>query len=226
MKKKKAIFAAVLAIGLLFGTAEAIVDAGDPAVSRLWSMGGKFTCSATYVRPLRQAGAWVLTAGHCADNGQVLGRNTNTTVKALVNWRVVVTSHSYAGKVQDFAVGTVPDTRENRKYYSFFDETPLERGATVYIHGFPGGVERITRAVVGPALVNGPPGVVTIYTKTPGEITYGSSGSVVLNADGRIVGIVWGIRVEGLFGEQETNTVFITPIAPVLAALKAIEAEF
>jgi hypothetical protein len=192
----------------------AIVDVGDPKVTRIWREDGKFTCSATWIRPAKGYVSWLLTAGHCA-SAKYVKRSVNETVSANIDWRVVVTSHSYADRLLDIAIGTAPDSRADRVYHAFFAEKSPEMGTLVYIHGFPEGTERVTMGVV---LGEGPLGLVVRVE--PGSVLPGSSGSVVLDQQGFIVGVVWGLST------MDPGVVYITPIEAFHEIVKLIGAKF
>lgn len=216
----KRILTALLVCLLMVTSCEGIVDIGDPSVSRLWVEDGRFACTATYLRPIGDAGAWIITAGHCS-GASYLKRNTNETMVAKINWRISVTSHNYSGRTIDLALGTAPDVRDERKFRSFMAEKMPDSGE-VYIHGFPGGVERVsTGEIIGPSETF--PGTVEIRVK-PGSIIGGSSGSTVLDRQGFIVGILWGIGINPATGEP-TDIALVTPIEAVHEAIKLIDAK-
>lgn len=195
----------------------AIVDLGDPKVTRLWRNtddGDRFTCSATWIRPASGSVSWLLTAGHCAKAAYVK-RGVNDGSSAVVNWKVVITSHAYSGRLLDIAIGTAPDMRSITAFHAFIaDKAPTERGTILYIHGFPAGAERVSQAVV---LGMTPLGLAV--RTAPGEILPGSSGSVVLDQNGFVVGVVWGLST------QKDHTVYITPIEAFHEIVKLIDAK-
>lgn len=195
--------------------AQAIVDLGHPAVTRIWTSDA-FACSATYIREARPGVAWILSAGHCAI-ARYTKRNATVSILGGIDWRVTVQSHAYSESVYDIAIGTVPDVRPegDRKYYSFFAEKFPEEGV-VYIHGFPLGIESVViGTVVGPAQANGKdmPGTWEVRVRRAGDVMPGSSGSVVLDGNGYIVGVLWGLKVVSPLTEEPTDRVFVTDIA-------------
>jgi hypothetical protein len=198
-------------------TASAITDLGDPRVTRIWSESADgsaaFTCSATWIRPAKGQVSWLLTAGHCA-GATYVKRNVTETILAGIDWRVVVTSHAYADRFLDIAIATAPDLRASRTYHSFFAEKAPEKGI-VYIHGFPAGAEQIQVAQV---LGKTPIGIALRVVS--GQVLPGSSGSVVLDQDGFIVGVLWGLN------NQDKSLVYMTPIEAFHDIVKLIGAQF
>ena len=214
---------ALLAILLLFPfTAGAISDQTRPALTRLWisvDEGDRFICTASYIQPyVNESISWTITAGHCAE-GRLIKRSEAETVAGIVNWRLVVMDHGrYTLSVTDIAIGTVPEIRDGRTYAGreklwLASENPSP-GETVYIHGFPRGIEQVSLGqVVGASFLNDVKALVQtsdydlewktypeLYPGTPlallvpkGTIQGGSSGSPMLNQDGRLGGILWGI---------------------------------
>lgn len=229
--KRLAVFLCLLALvsGSIITPAFAIVDLGDPKVTRLWrttETGGRFTCSATYIREAREGVAWILTAGHCA-GAQYVKREVNGGISAAIDWRVVVTSHNYAGRLLDIALATAPDTRADQKYHSLIAEKFPDSGL-VYIHGFPMGIERVVVArVVGPTKAPNLLGTMEVKV-VPGSVLPGSSGSVVLDPQGFVVGVLWGMSVkpndEGT-GLVPGNVAYVTPIEAFHDLVKLIDAK-
>ena len=223
--KRLAVFICLLALvsGSIVTPAFAIVDIGDPRVTRLWSMtdeGTRFTCSATWIRPAREGVSWLLSAGHCAISN-IVRREVTGTFMSRINWRVVITSHRYAGRELDIAIGTAPDTRNVPQFHSFFASEFPKEGTLLYIHGVPEGVESVVVAhVVGPS--KDAPGTMEVSVE-PGSIRGGSSGSVVLDSAGFIVGVLWGIE-RGPSGEY-TPTALVTPIEAFNDIIKLIDAK-
>lgn len=216
------LIAALLAVCLLIASpAFAIVDLGDPRVTRIWrptDEGDRFTCSATWIRPGSGSTSWLLTAGHCATDAKYVKRGVNDGVSTVINWKAVITSHAQSGKLIDLAIATAPDLRDDRKYHSFIaDKFPASAGTKLYIHGFPNGVERVTPAiVVGLSDLDRTSMEVKVE---PGSILPGSSGSVVLDSNSFVVGVVWGLHV------TDPTRVFVTPIEYFHALVKLIDAK-
>ena len=215
--------AGILALLLLFPlTAGAISDQGRPALSRLWvstDEGDRFACTVSYIQPyINESMSWVITAAHCAD-GRLIKRNEAETVAGVVNWRLVVMDHGrYTLHITDVAVGTVPEVRDDRIHAGreklWLNSTNPSHGQIVYIHGFPRGIEQVSLGrVVGPPVLDDikilvqtgeydlewktypevHPGTQLAILVRAGTIVGGSSGSPVLNQDGRLVGILWGL---------------------------------
>jgi hypothetical protein len=182
----------------------AIVDIGDPAVTRLWSAGDDFMCSATYIREARPGVAWIMTAGHCT-GASYARRTVNDYILGAIDWRVAIQTHSYAGKVYDIALGTVPDVRDKQTYHAFFADKMPDAGR-VYIHGFPQGVESV---VVGTIEGRSKDMRASWDVVVPhaGDILPGSSGSVVLDQQGDICGVLWGLRADPKTGAPTTRVV-------------------
>jgi hypothetical protein len=225
-----------------------ITDPGRPELTRIFAStdeGYRFVCTASYVFPyVNDSIAWVLTAGHCTQ-GDTLSRNQSENVRAVVNWRMVINNHGEHGtQTIDLALGTAPDVRDVKKKLWLADKAPDQ--GRVYIHGFPEGVESVTTAYVAPAFANervsaliqyltpyGPdvarktiaemfPGTRLMFVKA-GIMQPGSSGSPVLDAYDRVIGVAWGLmpyseklEIEGVpRALQGMDLVMFTPIERV-----------
>lgn len=221
----------------------AIQDIGDQRVTRLWSQDDRFMCTGFYVRsPLDNTApdgfAYVLTAGHCAI-APYLRRNKETSVLAGVNWQIVVNAGARGLRRSDFAFGNTPEIRDETqpgrdRAFWFAAKFPEIPGSNVYIHGFPRGIERVTNGFVveashpllrDSALASYPNWKVALVPE--GEILPGSSGSPVIDDDGRVVGILWGIINEANRPAQtimdKLDIALITPIEEVLATIRMFE---
>lgn len=214
----------VLVIALLLAACSAafgVVDVGGSAVTRLWN-GTGFVCSAAYIRPYEEAGAWILSAGHCVKQATYAKRTANDFISAYIDWRLMVQTHNRPDAVADIALGTAPDPRiGERKWYSFLGEQMPEVGTRVYVHGFPAGVERVIPAIVVGKAKEYPNAKWNWEIETPavGDIVGGASGAPVLDANGYVVGVVWGIRTTPVTHEY-TNRAIVTDIAALHALVK------
>lgn len=191
-------YATVMAATIAFGTSEV----GSNALTRLWS-DDRPGCTAAYVRhPVTNAVpgeymSWLLSAGHCSEAIEVR-RDVNESVAAHVNWQIVYNAGAHGTRRTDFAFGSAPEIREGRRVNLWWGETMPDAGSVVYLHGFPLGVERVS---VGQVLPRGlssefPLSQVpesTVLLAFDREILPGSSGSPVLDARNRVVGVVWGV---------------------------------
>ena len=193
---RKQLVALTAAVVLLVSSAFAITDYGSPTVSRLWqptTQGDRFVCTVSYIFPfVNEYVGWVVTAGHCITGGaNYLRRSHENTVISLVNWRAMLLGDlRYTLETVDLAIGTAPDMRDGTKS-RFWLADKFPTSGDVYIHGFPNGVERVTAAHVVPFASEKMKGSALVVVRT-GEIAGGSSGSPVLNAQGQLVGILWG----------------------------------
>lgn len=213
------LLAALLLLTAPIAPSFAISDAGRSEITRLWAdtdNGTKFACTGSYIFPyISDYGSWIVTAGHCAVTN-IVARNQATTVRGIVNWQAVLSSHGeYGTTTVDLAIGTVPDVRDGEhKRLWLADKMPTDP-TQVYVHGFPEGVELVTSGILVPEgyekqvsllVTDGSQGFPQILRKTVAEafpgtrlvlikhdrVMGGSSGSPVLGGDDRIIGILWG----------------------------------
>lgn len=230
---------------VVLDTATAITDQGSPAISRLWvstDEGDRFACTVSYIMPyINESASWVLTAGHCS-RASVLKRTPDDGIAGLVNWRIIATNWNL-GTVNDFAIGTAPDVRRTEHRRLWLADKAPERGE-IYVHGFPEGVERVSRGELVPpeyadkysTLVPIDPWGSVARKLVPelmpgtrlvlipkGVIQSGSSGSPLLNADGRVVGVLWGVLYRrGLEGPgvEDNDVAMFTPIERVTEQMR------
>lgn len=209
------IFALVLTIILVLAVpSHAVTDYGASEVTRLWRGSDDAPlCSAAYILP--RAGesiSWIVSAGHCATHGPThIKRTTTEHVSARVDWRFVALGDPrYTDGFFDLALGTAPDTRSSRRFLWLAERSPAP-GEVVWIHGFPAMVERII-----PAVVVERRGRVLVLATSPGEVLPGASGSPILNKDGYVVGILWGLQWPP---EMSRDLVLATPVEDIWAAM-------
>lgn len=186
-------------------------------------------CSAAYIFPrIEQNGvpidrSWILSAGHCSKASEAV-RNHELSIIGGVAWRAVVENHDpLLGPDVDLALGSVPDTRELKRWYWLESKAP--DAGVVYIHGFPLGVERVSAAHLIPASLTNRLIVLERsywYGDVPhkfddkfkgtrvvlvprGEQNQGSSGAPILNEYGRIIGVLWGMVPSGSWTTSSEN---------------------
>lgn len=230
---------AVLALlGVMAWTSAApgVTDYGESAITRLWSPGDdgdQFTCTVSYILPyVNEHIAWVVTAGHCVvdGHGRYIKRTATDSTLSAVNWRAVTLGDPrYTAGFNDLALGTTPEIREGHANRLWLAEKMPDDGM-VYIHGFPSGVERVTAAYVIPAKYGKGSGSRFLALKA-GEVTGGSSGSPVLDGQGRLVAVLWGIAEESDLKEFDlddllkpgTEVALVTPVERLAALMTLLE---
>lgn len=241
---RKFIAAIVVGVSLFASPAFAIFDHGYSAITRLWTNDG-FVCSAFYIYPrVGEMSSWVVTAAHCvAAGGATIKRSQDLMMAGVVNWHgMLYTSARVSDLHQDIAVGTVPDLRKGEKDWLWLADAAPERGPA-YVHGFPAGIERISVGFVVPAgresdfsvmvgamfgaerktLAELVPGTRLLLVRK-GEIMGGSSGSAVVNPEGRLIGILWGMVNEKAMLQgpyvDENDVVLFTPVEQIHKLMK------
>jgi len=216
--------AALAAFGLLaaVGTAAGEPELGSPTVTRLWratNSGPTPACTGAYVTDPwagpRSATTWLVTVRHCAEGGPWhAGRDGPGAALTIVDGP---SARDVAGadlvRLDSIAVG-----RRSRpmgvRALSLAERMP--RAGSVWIHGFPFGVEHITAArILGDSVVR--PGSVEmrVVTGPQTEAGPGFSGAPVIDADNRLIGLLWALRADG---EREL-TAFVVPVEALRAAL-------
>lgn len=199
----------------------AVTDFGHPAISRMWQDNGDrpdhFLCTGWYLAPVtvnkswRWGGgwqpdwsdsdrgiSWIVSAGHCAA-AYTIHRNPWDMIRGMIDWvSIMDIGYNTTHNTVDLAVGKVPDTRD-AKDRAYLELAPQDAraGDSVFIHGFPKGVERIVTGRVVSTKSPEYPGAV--YIKVVGNdagVWGGMSGSPVLDAYGRVVGVLWGITFQ------------------------------
>ncbi len=234
---------AVLLALPVFGLA--ISDYGNTALARLWRAtpeGDRFTCTGFYAFPVVEGASnsgyprsLLLTAGHCAKANANLVKTPRVHqsggMSAVVNWVWIVQGPWFQHTtIADYAIGIVPDVRDAPDIRKLFLGTASpEPGAKVYIHGFPNGVERVTAGQVAPVAIleerlkEKLPAGTYVVVVPENMVRSGSSGGPVFDGNGNVVGILWGLVTPGgIFDDPNFDFVLVTPIEPVIEALKTL----
>lgn len=216
----------LLVLGFTRGLAGAVLSPGHSAITRLWA-GDAFACTGFF--PNVQTGqdeylVYVVTAGHCVDVGvDRAQREATDGAEYRINWRALLFGRPEIHREVDVALGTVPRPTwlplERRLFLA--DAWP-ESGTSVWVVGYPAGVEALLAArVTGSGrvrLLNAPP-----------EVLGGASGAPVVDEVGQVVGILWGAaqRCEDPFGFvcRPTGELAVTPVSELYALLKALKKE-
>ena len=156
----------------------------DQAIALL-VLPGVGSCTAFYVEPayeLRENASIVASAGHCAQMGPAFVNGEE------IEWLVAVRDGSGA----DFAIGFVQDNRPSKTYHGFAAQR-ASPGDRVFIEGFPYGERLSAWGVVVPLediFSDDIPVAMRVNLESP--LGPGASGSPIMNAQGEVVGILWG----------------------------------
>jgi hypothetical protein len=187
-------------------------------VTRLWietREGPASVCTAAYVQDpldrLARGTAWVLTAGHCLEAGPArLGRERPQGRFTALPWRDRLRGSGLGTRVPDLAVAAAPRPGGAASALPLAERMPRE--GPVWLHGFPFGVEHLTAGrVIGDSAER--PGSVEIKVVV-GPVTDagpGLSGAPIVDARGRVVGVLWGLRAE----DMTELRAFATPVEVV-----------
>lgn len=241
MKRFIAVAVAALLLLVTTSAAVAVSDIGNPNVSRLWVErpdGDKQICTVFFVRDLIDNSqgsdfSWVLSAGHCAI-GNYIKRNADTTVLASVNWQVAYTSAAHGLSVVDYAIGSTPDSEFIRKAdpnRGFWVAREMPDRGDAWVHGFPEGVERVAAVHILPRDVPLKSGVRFGSSRfvliKKGEMAPGASGGPVINNEGRVIGIMWGVgnpeKILAVSIPSEFDLVIVMPIETVIKAFEELK---
>ena len=227
MRKLAAFTALVtLVLSLTVTPVLAVISQGHAAITRLW-VDDAPACSASF--PMVQTGfdeyiVYILSAGHCTVANYVK-REATDSVLYKVDWRASIVGRAGTHRRVDVAIGTVPRPFGLELHKRLWLADTMPREGVVWIAGFPQSVESI---VVAQVIGEDPdvPGSVLLRVRDPYAILPGSSGSAVLDNYGRIVGIVWGVRMRTnpeTFQNEPTGTVIVTPVEEVHKLLKLLK---
>lgn len=209
---------------LLTSLAGAGAAAGDPAlgsptVTRLWRTGPDGlapACTAVYVR---DAGAvWLVTVPHCTAPG------VWHAGRAAPQQRLAVLDapgarplrHGDLVQLGELAVGPAPAA-----HAALAPAMRAPRAGTVWVHGFPYGVEHVTAArVLGDSAAR--PGLVELrmVVGPQTEAGPGFSGAPVIGHDGALVGVLAALRAD----DARALTAFVVPVETLRAALARLAA--
>jgi hypothetical protein len=226
----------------------AISDIGRSEITRIWTdteEGKRFACSASYIFPyIDEYHSWILTAAHCTE-ANFVARNAAATTLGVINWRG--TLYARGETTADIALGTVPEVRRGETARLWLASTMPERGEG-YIHGYPQGVEVVTRGLIAPpiasnrvtfrradtervSLADAFPGV-RFMIVPPGQLGPGSSGSAILDGNDRVIAVLWGglfakdYEIQGLPEQyKDWDVILVTPVDVVHALFKNLGIE-
>jgi hypothetical protein len=254
---RKLVTAVVLVLALVV-PASGISDIGRSEITRIWTYteeGKRFACSASYVFPyIDEYHSWILTAGHCTD-AVLVARNAAATTLGIINWRASVNVHGENGtQTVDIALGIVPDVRRGETARLWLASTMPERGEG-YIHGYPQGVEVVTRGLIAPSIAGSRVTFKRVLTTPfgegvertsltdafpgtrfmivpPGQLGPGSSGSAILDGNDRVIAVLWGglfakdYEIQGLPEQyKDWDVILVTPVDVVHALFKNLGIE-
>jgi len=213
--------AAALA-GLLAATAGAAAGEptlGSPTVTRLWRQGPDGpapACTAAYVR---DAGAvWLVTVLHCTAPGVWhAGRSAPEQRLTLVDAAAARSRrHGDLVPIGELAAGPAPTGHE-----ALEPAARAPRAGTVWVHGFPFGVEHVTAArVLGDSAAR--PGLLElrIVVGPQTEAGPGFSGAPVIDQAGRVAGVLAALRAD----DARALTAFVVPVERLGEALARLAA--
>ncbi|OGL03094.1 MAG: hypothetical protein A3E31_02305 [Candidatus Rokubacteria bacterium RIFCSPHIGHO2_12_FULL_73_22] len=216
---RRAVLGALLAA--LAGTGAAAGDPalGSPTVTRLWRAGPDGpapACTGAYVR---DAGAvWLVTVRHCTEHGVWhAGRDApehRLTVRDPAGARPP--RHGDLVRLGELAAGPAP-----AGHAALAPSARAPRAGTVWVHGFPYGVEHVTAArVLGDSAAR--PGLVELrmVVGPQTEAGPGFSGAPVIDQDGRLAGVLAALRAD----DARALTAFVVPVETLRAALARLAA--
>lgn len=195
-------------------------ELGSPAVTRLWRQvpGGRVpACTAVYVRDpwdrLPAGAVWLLTARHCTTEGRwFVGREAPDEPLPPV----AAADEPQAPATPDIAVARAGG---ERTALTLAERMP--RHGSVWVHGFPFGVEHLTAARIRGDSPRRPGSVeLKVVVGPMTEVGPGVSGSPVIDAAGRLIGVLWGLRAE----DERAYTALVTPVEALRALLRRLPA--
>jgi len=196
------------------GPAAADPALGAPTVTRFWLAGPDGpapACTGTYVR---DAGAvWLVTVRHCAGPGVWhAGRAAPERRLAVIDPAgAPAARHGDLALLGDVAAGPAP-----HGHAALAPAARAPRAGTVWVHGFPYGIEHVTAArVLGDSAAR--PGLLElrIVVGPQTEAGPGFSGAPVIDQTGRLVGLLAALRAD----DARALTAFVVPVESLRAAL-------
>ena len=221
--------AVLLAINLGGGVPASALppDFGGKEILRLYA-DNRFVCTGFFIEPPLEeppagdvffsgGSSWLVTAGHCVGNGMLTAKVTEHFEIALTVYAKVLLSPFHGKKAIDLAILTIPSGYIGKiKELDLADED-AKPGDSVYFHGFPRGIEAIgnygiVEPIPGDKMLNGK--MIHIYGS---KVNGGASGSPVLNPEGEVVGIVWGMS------NFTDKIAYITPVSYIKKMLEFLD---